>query len=195
MNPVAAVTAACLLALTLVHTCRNEATQPIPRRYAYPRIDTYPANYHAVAGVATRLCVNDSARITTSRTDSGNTWIDVAYPRYNAIIRYTLVTTADSAKLAGVIANRVERIDIDTAGHNPKVITSASTVDSDIITSVILTPEVAVTPIHILATDSSTFLLSGVVEMSEETDAEERQPIVDALTEDILYTATHLTPL
>jgi hypothetical protein len=91
------------------------------------------------------------------------------------------------------MANRMERVNLDTAGHSPKVLTAKSVANPDIITSIILTPEVAVTPIHIFTSDSSSFMLSGVVEMHSEASAEELQPVIDAITADILYTAQHIT--
>lgn len=123
--------------------------------------------------------------------DDGNTWIDVTYPRYRAILRYTL-SDHDRATVAKAIDNRLTRMSLNSGGNTTEIIELQSL--DGISSTIFVTPGATVTPVQILSTDSTSFLLSGVLEISgDSVTREEISPVVSAVKEDMLYTAKHIS--
>ncbi len=189
MLPVFAVA---LLFIVLTEDCSgNGNTSAVPRRTAYPRIELYDSTFHdASAELYAILMVNDSAQTDITSHSPEATWIDVRYPRYGATLRLTLSCLSGKA-LHEAIANRSERIALNAGGMQSTVtqLTSAENISSEIIT----TPGAMVTPLQIIATDSSSILLTGALEMPASAEsAEYYDPIVKGVERDLIHMAKHL---
>ena len=162
----------------------------IPRPEAYHRITPYDTVYRQADNLPVKLMLNAQADITT-KYSGGNTWIDVAYRRYSAVLRYTLVQgTKQSAEKA--LANRIERASINTGGR-PSGITELTS-PGGFSSTVIVTPDATVTPLQHIASDGKGTLVYGSLEILHEvTDPEETRPIIEAVTLDVLEAAKNLS--
>ncbi len=171
--------------------CRKSTDNPVPRPVAYPRIEVYKPVYDTIDTVGVLLPVNKGATRSIRPNGDGNTWIDVTYPRYRAILRYTL-SDHDRATLAKAIDNRLTRMSLNSGGNTTEIIELQSL--DGISSTIFVTPGATVTPVQILSTDSTSFLLSGVLEISgDSVTREEISPVVSAVKEDMLYTAKHIS--
>ncbi len=90
------------------------------------------------------------------------------------------------------IDNRLTRMSLNTGGNTTEITELKS--PAGISSTILVSPEATVTPIQILSTDSTGILLSGALEITgQEATPEEIAPIVNAVKEDIIHTAKHLT--
>lgn len=185
------IVAVCLM-MEQAESCKRSSDDiAVPRRQAYPRVNLYDSAYTAVDSLPLRLEVNSSASVTVSKRDDGITWVDVAYPRYNAVIRYT-VQEASGEKLEKATANRMERAELNAGGYPTELteLTSLSGINS----TIMLTRSASVTPVQIIATDRRRFILSGVAEFRN-ADIEADAPAVEAVQRDMIHSAKNLSPI
>ncbi len=80
-------------------------TAPRPRRTAYPRIECYDTVYARVNSFPLNLWINFNASVDGQRDDDGSQWLDVTYPRYNAVLHLTY-TPVNRGTAARVLDNR-----------------------------------------------------------------------------------------
>lgn len=160
----------------------------IPRREAHYRITAYDSATVDVRLPLVTLAVNAAAAIDTVTADSHNMWINVTYPRYGAVIRYT-VTTGDAAILDKAIDNRQERMRLNAGSSHCEV---SHFINPSGAEGVIWShPTASVTPLQMLATDGKTYMVSGTVEMND-SNIERAAPIVEILRRDMNITARSL---
>lgn len=178
------VPALSVVALSLAVACDGGGHNAIPRRTAYPRVQLCDTVYDAVEWGGMRLSLNSGATVSVDSRVDGTGWINVAYPGYGAVVRLTLSFPAD---IAAVMDNRMQRIGLN-AGDSPTAVTRLSGHGVDGI--IVEAPGAAVTPLQLLATDHSRYVLSGAVEFTDTvsmSDAEARRPVVDALRRDMIH--------
>lgn len=160
----------------------------IPRREAHYRITPYDSATVDVRLPHVTLSVNSAAVIDTMTADSHNMWINVTYPRYDAVIHYT-VTTGDATLLSKAIDNRQERMSLNAGSSHCEVFHFSNPSGAE---GVIWShPTASVTPLQMLATDGKTYMVSGTVEMND-SDIERAAPIVEILRRDMDITARSL---
>lgn len=174
----------------------KRADNAVPRRTAYPRVELYDSAYRQAAdSLPLVLMVNDSATVDIARHGDEATWIDVRYPRYGAVLRLTL-SRLDKGALLKAIANRYERMALN-AGGLPSTVTTLTAPDG-LSSEIVETPGAMVTPLQIIATDSTSLLLTGALEMPPasadgDNDAERYMPVVKGVERDLMHMAKHLT--
>lgn len=159
--------------------------RPVPRRVAYHRVEAYDSVYVGVAQSRhVNLEVNASAVVSVPRDSAGIVWVDVRYPRYNAVLHLT-VTEASGEALARIAANREERFARDTEGMRVTV----TEVDNNFAEVWIGRGRgLTVTPLHLMATDGATFFLSGALELNgNPSSVEASLPVVDAVYNDMVH--------
>lgn len=149
---------------------------PVPRPRAYPRACIYPRSYSALKldnGIV--LNINDSARVCEVRPG----WFDVVYPAYGITVNCTL-TQVDAPEISGVIDNRTERMARNLEGNYGEV---AQRPGVTIITSATALR----TPVQFLATDSASYVLSGVAvaDFPPGAPADSVAPYVRAVAADV----------
>lgn len=171
--------------------CRgNSGETPVPRRTAYPRIEPYPRLYDTIRTGSVTLPVNSAAALTVSDRSATSTWIDAVYPRYGATLRYT-VTRLQGKALLDAIDGRLTRMSLNTGGNTTEITETRS--PGGICSTVLVSPAATVTPVQILSTDSTTFMLSGVLEITRpDVTADEIAPVVEAVRGDVIHTASHI---
>ena len=174
--------------------CSNKENY-IPRRTAYPRVnlcDTIhvkspllPVNFEINAET---IASEDSSNI----TNDGSKWINVFYPKYNATLYYTY-TPVTASTIEGVIDNRIERISLNI-GSLTSEMTELNT-PSGVIAKIISTPTSMVTPLQFIATNNSSWVISGAFCFNETKNisSDSISPILKAVNNDILHTIKNLS--
>lgn len=176
----------CIIIAAAAISCANTGDQaPVPRKVAYPRVELYDSTYVDVTDLPVKFAVNSSAGVRVNEKSADTDWINIDYFRYGATVRLTL-QTLPKQEIAAAIANRMERAQLDTGGNTSEVTEMAS--PSGVFSMIMLTPSATVTPLHFLATDSATFVLSGAVEFKN-NDIEANAPAVNAIHADLLHAA------
>lgn len=160
----------------------------IPRREAHHRIVECDSATVDLRLPYVTLALNAAAVIDTMTADSHNLWVNVTYPRYNAVIRYTL-TTGDASILDEAIDNRQERMRLNAGSNHCDI---SHFINPSGAEGVIWShPAACVTPLQLLATDGKTYMISGTAEMRD-SNIERATPVVEILRRDMNITARSL---
>ncbi|MCM1310917.1 MAG: hypothetical protein NC301_07835 [Bacteroides sp.] len=167
-----------LLLAAILGGCTDRRPAAVPRRQAYPRIETYPAEYHSVSLSGIDLRINNSAAYSAGE----NGWFNISYPAYDVTVNATL-----SPYSPEVVINRLERIDRNLGGAAAQVARLSRGI-------VVVAPGVLRTPVQFLATDSARWVISGVAvsNFPPQTDPDSVAPIVDALAADMTILVNNL---
>jgi len=181
-----AVIAAAFLAVLsgLLAACTGRPI-PTPRPHAFPRAELYPQSYRAVPLPfgPDSIAVNDSA---TFRPGPDG-WFDIIYPAYGITINCTLTRAAAPADIPHILDNRLERMRLNLGDRRAHI------ADRDGKT-LIVAPSALRTPVQFLATDSATYVLSGVAvaDFPPLTDPDSVAPAIDAVAADIALMLNNL---
>lgn len=175
-------------------SCSNSGA-PIPRRHAYPRIDTYPAEYHAVGNTRPIILKNNSAIITTdSISEAGAHWLTISYPNYNADLYLTISRCRSQKEFEEIQDNRVTRISLNIGGNSYEQtgIESPEGFSGNIFTVI----GESATPLMFMCTDGGKCIVSGIFYLKDGRAAESPDsiaPIVDAVRRDVIHLTANLT--
>lgn len=179
------IPAAIVALLLLVCSCTKQPA-PVPREHAYPRPTLYPDTYHSVAmpfGIDS-IAVNDSAQIipNAERAD----WFDIVYPAYNITINCSL-TAVNSSTFESALNNRGERLMRNIDGQYAEAINVSGA-------TLLIARQSLRTPVQFLATDSATWILSGVAvaDFPPTTNPDSVAPIINSVANDIIHLLNHL---
>lgn len=184
------VTAAC--------SSDSQNTPPTPRAKAYPRLNTYPAEYRLLDSVPYRVMINRHTTVSDVPVDAADSraW-NIAYPRYGATIHLTVrsLPKADAHAMSRMIDGRLQRMSLNI-GASPSEAVSATN-PAGVSTLMLTTGSATPTPVQILATDSASYLLSaGVyINFSPSVSATDSlAPVISALRRDMSYMLQNLRP-
>lgn len=177
----------CMLA-GCTNNAGNDAT-PVPRRHAYPRIETADSVFtHIDTDIGNlSIGVNDRAVHTLrSANDGSSRFIDVNYPRFNSTIYFT-ITPVDPATAGQVIDNRLERISLNLGGADAELIEFDSPAGFE--NKVIVSRGDIATPVQFIATDGHSLVVSGTAFVPEASaaTADSLAPVTGMLRRDIIY--------
>ncbi len=169
--------AAIILALALLSCRQHSDGNATPRRYGFPRIETYDTIYRHITVGPAEICVNAGAETSSPRPG----WLDIDYPRYGAKI-YVSVSRPDDMDKA--IANRRQRISLNLGGTKAKTIEfEQGGYDCLTVESV----DAGATPVQFLAVSADGIMVNATANIPGRTvPADSIRPIVEALTADIL---------
>lgn len=175
-----AVALLALLASGLAAGCRRGAHQapPVPRQRSYPRPTLYDYSYRMepMPFGPDSIAVNSGATFTRTTPE----WFDITYPAYGITLNCTL-TPATAATVQSVIANRLERMARNLGDHRADVARWPGR-------TLVVARAALKTPVQFLATDSATYVLSGVaVTDAPGSDADSIGPVIDAIARDITH--------
>lgn len=164
--------------LTLFIAGCSGRPNPIPRPEAYPRVELYPESYRNVDIRQLTVLVNDSATVDTLSPQ----WFNIQYTAYGMTVNITLSDYSPE-----VMDNRMERIERNLGGSSAEVAQLPSGI-------VVVAPAAMHTPVHILATDSSTWILSGVAvsNFPAGTSTDSVAPLIDAVATDMTVLVKNL---
>lgn len=174
----------------LLSGCGKKNDTIVPRRTAYPRIQLYDTIYKDLPTKPVTIMVNASTEPELSHRSDTDTWINVRYPRYQSTLSLTLLEISGEP-LLDAIDNRSERMALNLNGVKYQPFRTS---DSHISAIMPVAESPCVTPVQILATDYSSFLLTGALTFDGDTvrDIEEIAPVVSAVKDDIIYMINHL---
>lgn len=162
----------------------------VPRRHAYPRIALPDSTYSFTTAGKSRLviAVNDAATSTLRSSDDGNScFVDVAYPKLQSTIFYT-ITPVDRATLSDVIANRLQRIELNMGASDAELLEFDTPAGFEC--KVFVTRGDISTPVQFLSTDGTNLVVSGAAFVREASPAtaDSIAPIVDVISRDVVHT-------
>lgn len=220
--PIVATILAVVASSLLIIACRRHtspaADRPVPKPEGHPRIET-PAPLYTltdISGIALHL---PTAALVSPRPSSApesttldsladptatpstadptatpsSTWLDVTYPTFpGSRIYLTLLTVATPTEMDAAIANRIERMQLNTGGNPTELIELTS--DGGWQCQMAVTRSSLTTPIQILAR-SDRRLLTGALYLDypPETQPDSVAPIVATVRRDLIHTLKHLT--
>ena len=181
---VKAVLAAALLAV-VASACGGGEENSVPRRRAYARVDTYPAEYRAVEVGGIPLEINTSAAAASPREG----WLDVRYTRYGATL-HLAVARPDAAARDQAVANRRQRMSLNLGGATAEQTTLAG---DTYMCELLVSRDAVATPVQLLAVGADGTLVSGAAVIAGRTEpVDSLRPVVEALRADALHLLMHL---
>ena len=158
------------------------------------RIEPYAAEYSAYDSLPLQLQVNSSAKVLEAddaSTPEGSHWINISYPRFGSTVYCTYVDVTP-ASLDRHLRNRYERIEKNVRGTMRNVLFADSI--TGISSDVFFAAEGNVVPLQFISTDSATFVFSGAVFIPPAANAVSVAPIVDNISDDVMYMLQNLKP-
>lgn len=176
-----------------VSGCSSDA--PTPRRYAYPRVDTYPQKYSSIVNSAdVNIEVNTAVRIVTdSVADADTRWITLSYPKYKANLYITVNKCNSKSQLQDVIANRVQRISLNTGGKDFEQVDLQS--EADFKSKIFTIRGGSTNPVMFISSNQRNCVVSGslyFLDSNAVAKVDSIAPIIDAVSNDIIHLAKHL---
>lgn len=176
-----------------VSSCSSDA--PTPRRYAYPRVDTYPQKYSSIVNSAdVNIEVNTAVRIVTdSVADADTRWITLSYPKYKANLYITVNKCNRKSQLQDVIANRVQRISLNTGGKDFEQVDLQS--EADFKSKIFTIRGGSTNPVMFISSNQRNCVVSGslyFLDSNAVAKVDSIAPIIDAVSNDIIHLAKHL---
>ncbi|MDE6691952.1 MAG: hypothetical protein K2K05_01065 [Muribaculaceae bacterium] len=95
--------------------CAPDSGAPVPRRRAYPRVETPDTAFTTLTGLPVSMSVNGSQPTETVTKADGSVWLTVRYPAYGASVLCTF-TPVDETSISRVLDNRYERMSLNAGG-------------------------------------------------------------------------------
>jgi gliding motility-associated lipoprotein GldD len=169
-------------------TTNNSDEVIIPRRKAFPRINTHDSTFVAIKNTPVHFEISKAASITLDSTktdlDIPSQWINIYYKPYKATIHCTF-TQVDSTTINQVIDNRSERMSLNIGSLTTELIelTNANNFYSQILT----TEQCEVTPIQFLSTDDCNWVVSGALYFEQTNNVDSIRPVIDVIKRDIIH--------
>lgn len=213
-HPIVATILAVVASSLLIVACRHTSTadRPVPKPEGHPRIEI-PAPLYTltdISGIALHLNsaalvslrpssasesspLDTAAAVPTAAPSTSATWLDVTYPTFpGSRIYLTLLPVATPSEMDAALANRIERMQLNTGGSPTELIELTS--DGGWQCQMAVTRSSLTTPIQILARSDSR-LLSGALSLDypPETSPDSVAPIVNTVRRDLIHALKHLT--
>lgn len=154
----------------------------VPLPVAWPRLALYDTAFRRLDSVPVPFAVNASTVARVRPGDGGGVWVDVVYPAYcDSSTLYLTFTPVTDATRDAVVANRVERMALNTGDLDTEIITVPSQGADSRVT---VTRGATVTPVQFIAT-TPRMVITGAYYIKETGDSV--RPYVDAVTADIIH--------
>lgn len=180
------------LTMLALAACGNgdAVRKPVPRRYAYHRVELPDTVMAPAKDFPAYLPVNAAAEVSSERPG----WLTVAYPGLNAAfhITYTATTPADVTE---ILANRHQRMSLNSGDHPVELMQMQNEAGLSVIAT---RTEGIATPLQFIATDHRSMVVSGALYLSDPGAPEavdSMRPIIDALQRDLNAALDSLRPL
>lgn len=178
---------------TALSSCGRSGDRPVPKPEGWPRIEMPAAEYTADSYGGVELLFNSRATVESREAKEGGWWIDVTYPGISeAKIYLSLVNTSGAEEMAKALANRHERMELNTAGASTELtqLTSEGGWECELA----VTRSSVTTPVQLLAHDGKGRILSGALYLTlpAGTAPDSIAPVVSAVGRDLTETLKHL---
>lgn len=172
----------CAACAVLVAACGgSSSSQPVPRRTAYPRIQTYDTVYTARELGSIVVPVNAQALASAPQPS----WLNVEYPLYGLTVYMALVENLDSERYRSAIANRHQRLSLNMGQSTASVRQFRA---GDFECMLIVSRDGTPTPVQFIAGDGKSRVFSGSAAFAGKPfPADSVQPLVDAVAHDMMH--------
>lgn len=174
--------------------CGRRETAPVPKPEGWPRIEMPAPEFVSVESGGTELLFNSNAIVESREADrGGGRWFDVTYPGVNgARIYLSLTAVGDPTELEKALANRRERMELNTAGARTEITQLRSEAGWEC--EIALTRSSVTTPVQLLAHDGRSRMLSGALYLNlpPDTRPDSIAPVVRAVSRDLTEMLKHL---
>ncbi|MCM1076706.1 MAG: hypothetical protein NC411_05035 [Bacteroides sp.] len=178
-------------------SCSNgrEEAGAVPKPEAWPRIEVPAEVYVADTVGDVELRLNAVARSMIRSNGGEGVWIDVTYPGFgDARLYLTVLSVNSDARLDEVVANRRERMELNSGGAVTEL--TELTSDGGWSGELAVTRSSLTTPVQMLAYDGR-HIVTGVfyLNLPVGASADSVAPIVGAVSRDLVHTLKHLRTL
>lgn len=164
--------------------CSHSSDNAVPRPTAYPRVEIYDSTYTAVPGSPLHIELSSHASVEVDSSRRSSVWINATYPAYGATLHCT-ITPASGDASGDVVANRSERMSLNTGGHPTEVTTGNA--PSGFASQILVTPAGTITPVQFLSV-SPQWVVSGALYLpGADTAPDSVAPIVKAVYRDLVH--------
>ncbi len=157
-------------------SCRDRSEgAPVPRRYAYPRVeipDTATATYR-IGSVEARL--SSDARVESNRPE----WLTATYASLGATFYLATAAAPDEGAVAEALANRRRRVSLNLGGAQARTDHFSTPAGFDV--ELIVCREAVTTPVQFIATGKGAVVSGAFVLYGATEPADSLRPIVDIL--------------
>lgn len=189
----------CILALiiaTIVIMTGCESSKaprevPVPRPEAYFRLQIPDTVYypHMLGGEI--IMLNAAIDSVETVTLGNNSWLTASYPDSRATI-YLTITDVDASNEAGVMANRTERMSLNTGGNQCYIENSRT--GKGRTATLLITPTGSPTPVQLMIHSRGDKIITVAANCDEAATArpDSIQPVIEMLVRDLNYMATKL---
>lgn len=175
-----------LIALSIIAVSCSEKQAAVPRPAAYPRVErTYDTTY-TCAYPELNIMLNANAEI--SGNDSG---FSVRYAKYGASFFCSYERIGSHDDFIETMLKKEERVAMDSGNHKPDIYRYYNP-EGGYSASMFYTEENCVTPVHFIATDSLSYIVSGTVVLDNVENYDSIAPIINYLNDDVSYLVKHL---
>lgn len=187
------IVACIMLLVAIASACgRKSENAAVPKPEAWPRIELPPDDFRPVEIGKVEFLINSSARIVKKPSDSSaesdrDIWFDITYPEIpGATLYMSLTDTGDSLKLKNALANRHQRMELNSGGAHTEITQLLS--QGGWVGELALTRSSVATPLYIIAHNGSDNLLSGALYFNypADTSPDSISPIVRAISRDLM---------
>lgn len=168
-----------IVVLLCLTSCRKQSSD-VPKRYAFPRIETCDSTMKQVAVDGVRFDINAAADTAAPRPG----WLDITYPRYGVTVHLSVNKAADENAFMEALANRNQRISLNFGDVHAKAetFTNANGFECNIVKS----PEAGSAPILFVAFDKNMRIVSGAAVFAGPTQpVDSIYPVYNAVSGDI----------
>ncbi len=185
MKALALASAALMLLAACGQPSRHDA--PVARRYAYPRVELPDSARQVIAVDGLGIALSTSAKASQPRHD----WLTARYPSLGATLHLSVSRFGSDDALASAIANRRQRIALNTGGARPR--TDNFNTPCGWLCERVTAPEGSATPVQLLAIGPGRTLVSAAFALDGATaPADSLRPIVEALDTEAMHIADSL---
>lgn len=181
-----------LLSATIaLGSCSGDGSTATPRPTAFPRLAIYDTVYTRLDSLpVSRFEINAGAKAMRQQRggNDGSTWLNVVYPRYaDSSVIYVTFTPVTDANRDAVLANRTERMAINTGDNDTEItrLTSVGGLECSLVEAMGPT----VTPIQFIASGRD-IVITGAYYIA--TPGDSVKPYIDAVKADVIHTLKHL---
>lgn len=171
--------------------CGKKSSDAVPRPVAYPRIERSYDTVYTCVYEPLNIELNGNAEIERLSEENGSGGFRVRYPDYNADLVCSYIRVRGRSDLEKVLAKRMQRVALDMGESVPDVFrfTDLACMNHAVLYYCLRD---CVTPVHFIATDSLTQVVSGTVVFDRIENFDSIAPIVDYLCYDMSHLVTHL---
>ena len=132
------------------------------------------------------IMLNKNAEI--SRNDGG---FCAKYPKYGAALYCSYNKTTGIDDFSETLRKRHERIALDSGSNVPEIYKYKNK-EGNYSATIYYNLENCVTPVHFIATDSASFIVSGTIVLDNIGNQDSIAPVINYLNDDVSYLVKHL---